>query len=130
MQKTLFTNRSMMKVLFFIAAFLSYATLHAQIKFSVTFPKSLENQALDGRLLLMLTTDSTSEPRYQIRDEVTTAQVFGIDVENWQPDKPATIDASVLGYPIRSLSGLKAGRYYVQALLHRYETFKLKDGRV
>ncbi|PIO48686.1 MAG: hypothetical protein CMR00_03205 [[Chlorobium] sp. 445] len=120
----------MMKVLFFIAAFLSYATLHAQIKFSVTFPKSLENQALDGRLLLMLTTDSTSEPRYQIRDEVTTAQVFGIDVENWQPDKPATIDASVLGYPIRSLSGLKAGRYYVQALLHRYETFKLKDGRV
>ncbi len=119
-----------MKVLLLVTALLSCATLHAQIKFSVTFPKSLETQALDGRLLVMLTTDSTSEPRYQIRDEVTTAQVFGIDVENWQPDKPAIIDASVLGYPIRSLSGLKAGRYYVQALLHRYETFKLKDGRV
>lgn len=78
----------------------------------------------------MIATDSTTEPRYQIRDEFTTAQVFGIDVENWQPDKPAFIDASVLGYPIRSLRDLKAGTYFVQALLHRYETFKLKDGRV
>ncbi|MFN3385623.1 MAG: alpha/beta hydrolase-fold protein [Candidatus Thermochlorobacter sp.] len=120
----------MIKVLLLVAALLSCTTLHAQIKFSVSFPKSLENQALDGRLLVMLTTDSTSEPRYQIRDEVTTAQVFGIDVENWQPDTPAIIDTSVLGYPIRSLYGLQAGRYYVQALLHRYETFKLKDGRV
>ena len=120
----------MLKVLLILTAWLSCAALQAQTRFAITFPKTLEDKSLDGRVLLMLTTDSTSEPRFQIRDEFTTAQVFGIDVENWQPGKPAIIDATVLGYPIRSLSGIKAGKYYVQALLHRYETFKLKDGRV
>ncbi len=76
----------------------------------------------------MLSTDSTTEPRNQVRDEVTTAQIFGIDVNEWKPDSPATIDANVFGYPIKSLKDIPAGTYYAQAVLHRYETFKRKDG--
>ena len=35
---------------------------------------------------------------------------------------------SVLGYPLASLSELPAGDYTVQALLHKYETFRLATG--
>ncbi|MDX2128190.1 MAG: hypothetical protein SFU91_04055 [Chloroherpetonaceae bacterium] len=108
----------------------SSVALQAQQRISVTFPKSLESAAQDGRLLVMISADSSSEPRFQIRDEVSTAQIFGIDVDAWQPRKPAIIDATVLGYPAKSISELKAGNYFVQALLHKYETFRLKDGRV
>jgi hypothetical protein len=38
------------------------------------------------------------------------------------------VDAAAFGYPIRSLAQLKPGEYYVQGLLHRYETFHRSDG--
>ena len=38
------------------------------------------------------------------------------------------VDAGAFGYPVRTLSDLKPGDYWVQALLHRYETFKRSDG--
>src|SRR5581483_10037290 len=34
------------------------------------------------------------------------------------------------GYPVRHLHELKPGEYYVQAVLHRYETFHRADGHV
>ena len=40
------------------------------------------------------------------------------------------IDASVLGFPAEGLADVKPGRYRVQALLHRYETFHRADGHV
>ena len=39
-----------------------------------------------------------------------------------------TFDAAVLGYPLESLSNLPPGDYTVQALLHKYETFRLSTG--
>ncbi len=39
----------------------------------------------DGRLLLLVSTDSTGEPRFQISDDPVTQQVFGMDVEGWRP---------------------------------------------
>src|SRR6185295_14102450 len=33
------------------------------------------------------------------------------------------------GYPFDSLSKVPAGDYYVQALINRYETFNLKNGK-
>jgi len=54
--------------------------------------------------------------------------VFGVDVEGLKPGQEAIVDASAFGYPLRSLSDLKPGDYWIQALLHRYETFKRADG--
>jgi hypothetical protein len=81
-------------------------------------------------MLLMLSVDSTAEPRFQINDGYNTQLIFGIDVESLPPGAEATIDASVFGYPIRSLASLPAGRYWVQGLLNRYETFYRADGHV
>jgi hypothetical protein len=100
----------------------------ANVRFDISFPASSSKEALDGRLLLLLSTNKDSEPRLQISEDLTTQQVFGVDVNGWKPDQTKSVDQSAFGYPVRSLSEVKPGEYWVQALLHRYETFKRADG--
>ncbi len=106
-------------------------TLHATTapQFSVTFPATRSAAPLDGRLLLLLSTDSTEEPRMQIDDTPQTQLIFGMTVNAWRPGTPMTVDASATGYPIHSLADVPPGDYYVQALLNRYETFHRADGK-
>ena len=99
-------------------------------RFAVSFPPQRSATALDGRLLLMIAADSTNEPRFLIEDGPGTQLVFGIDVEGWVPGTPVIVDEAAFGYPMRSLAQLPPGRYVVQALLNRYETFRRADGQV
>jgi hypothetical protein len=99
-----------------------------RLRFSVTFPNERSAQALDGRLLLMLSADTTGEPRFQVNSGLRTGLLFGVDVDGWRPGQPQTIDAAAFGFPIRSLSQIPRGTYRVQALLNRYETFRRSDG--
>jgi hypothetical protein len=99
-----------------------------RLRFAVTFPAERSSAPLDGRLLLMISADTAGEPRTQVSGSVTTAQVFGIDVDGWKPGETRYVDASAFGYPLRSLSQLKSGRYRVQAMINRYETFRRGDG--
>ncbi|HXV90806.1 MAG TPA: hypothetical protein VD707_05510 [Gemmatimonadales bacterium] len=99
-------------------------------RFAVTFPVQRSATPLDGRLLLMIAADSTGEPRFLIEDGPGTQLVFGIDVEGWAPGTPVIVDQAAFGYPMRSLAELPPGRYVVQALLNRYETFRRADGQV
>ena len=45
-----------------------------------------------------------------------------------KPGTQAIVDRSVFGYPLKSLEDIPDGDYYVQALLHKYETFNLANG--
>lgn len=100
----------------------------AQAKASITLGAARASVPLDGRLLFYLSADTSGSPRDQVSDNAATAQVFGIDVTGWRPGTPQTIDANAFGYPLASLRDLKPGRYRVQAMLNRYETFKRSDG--
>jgi hypothetical protein len=100
----------------------------AGARFSVSFPKELSSAPLDGRLLLIVSTDPSAEPRMQVNDSPNTQMVFGVDVDGLRPGQPALVDEHAFGYPVRSLADLKPGQYYVQAMLHRYETFHRADG--
>ncbi|MEN6312090.1 MAG: alpha/beta hydrolase-fold protein, partial [Acidobacteriota bacterium] len=102
----------------------------ADIRFAVSFPAERSKAPLDGRLLLLISTDGKSEPRFQISEGPATQLVFGIDVDGLAPGAEAVVDASAFGYPLESLAALPPGEYYVQALLHRYETFRRSDGHV
>jgi hypothetical protein len=108
------------------------ATVGAQsasrLRFAVTFPAERSSSPLDGRLLLMISADTGGDPRTQVSATVSTAQVFGVDVDGWKPGEVRYIDASAFGYPLRSLNQLKSGRYRVQAMINRYETFRRSDG--
>lgn len=96
--------------------------------FSVSFPASQSKTPLDGRVLLILAKNNKTEPRLQVGDAVETAQVFGVDVNELKPGQAAMVDASVFGYPKPSLRDIAPGDYYVQAVLHKYETFQVKNG--
>jgi hypothetical protein len=98
--------------------------------FSVTFPKEVSEQPLDGRLLLLLSTDPSDEPRNQISDSPRSQMVFGMNVDGLQPGRPVVMDSTAWGYPIRSLKDVPAGEYYVQAVLNKYETFHRSDGKM
>ena len=100
----------------------------SNLRFAVSFPSERSATPLDGRVLLLISKNNTREPRFQINEDLNTQQVFGIDVDGLKPDAEAIVDAGAFGYPVRSLAQLAPGEYWVQALLHRYETFKRSDG--
>ena len=83
----------------------------ARLRFAVSYPEALAKGPLDGRLLLLLSTDASAEPRFQISDTdvAKSQQVFGIDVLGWKPGEAKVFDASVLGYPAEALGDVKAG---------------------
>ncbi|HET7113651.1 MAG TPA: hypothetical protein VFI57_08410 [Pyrinomonadaceae bacterium] len=97
-------------------------------RFEISFPETASKDPLDGRLLLLISTNNTQEPRLQISEDLATQQVFGVNVDAWKPGQAMVVDQSAFGYPRRSLADVPAGEYWVQALLHRYETFHRSDG--
>jgi len=98
-------------------------------RFTVRFGAEVSREPLDGRLLLLISKDDSKEPRFLISDtSLNSQQVFGIDVDGMKPGEEKVFDAGVLGYPLENLSDVRAGTYTVQALLHRYETFRRADG--
>lgn len=97
--------------------------------FRIKISPVLKESVLDGRLLLLISSNNVKEPRFQISDAVNTQMVFGKDVENWRPEQSQLLGEEGFGYPIERLKDIPAGDYYVQALLHKYETFNLKSGQ-
>jgi hypothetical protein len=98
--------------------------------FEVAVAPAAAAAPLDGRVILLLSKDDTSEPRTQVSPGVDAIQVLGVDVEALAPGSPAVFDGAVFGYPVESLDRLPAGRYFAQAVLHVYETFRRADGHV
>jgi hypothetical protein len=106
-------------------------TSSPRLRFTVTYGADKSATPLDGRLLLMLSKDPSAEPRTQITESaLKSQQVFGVDVEGWKAGAPAAVEGDVLGFPAASLADVPPGTYQVQALLHRYETFRRADGHV
>ncbi len=102
---------------------------NAKNNFSISIPDSLSEGVADGRLVLMLSTNPDKEPRFEISDGPKTQQAFGQNVENWQKGDKIVFSNGAFGYPITSLTDVPPGEYYIQALLHKYETFNLSTGK-
>ena len=99
------------------------------IQVRVSFGPEVSKTPLDGRLLVMLSTDPKEEPRFQINDTPKTQQIFGIDVDGLAAGtRGRHRRRRALGYPLESLGQVPPGKYRVQALLHKYETFHRADG--
>ena len=101
---------------------------HVATRFAVSFAKARSSQPLDGRVLLLLSTDGSDEPRMQINDSPRSQMVFGLDVDGLNPDQAAILSDNAFGYPVRYVRDVPPGDYFVQAVLHRYETFHRSDG--
>ena len=99
-----------------------------KIKFEIEYSEKFQEDGFDGRLLLMISNNNRAEPRFQINDSHNTQMIFGVDVESWDANKKIVIDSEAIGYPIKSIKEIQEGEYYVQAFLHKYETFNLSTG--
>ena len=124
-------NRLFLILVLVVSVSTAANSAHASDKraaFSVSFTRAQSEQPIDGRLLLLLSTDPSGEPRMQINDSPQTQMIFGMDVDAMRPSQPVAIDDSAFGYPVRYLHDVPPGEYTVQVVLHRYETFHRADG--
>ncbi len=98
--------------------------------FAISFPAAKNAVPLDGRIILLLSTDGASEPRTQAdADEpLKSPYLFGLTVDGLKPGEDAVLDGSAFGWPAASLAGVKPGDYFVQAVLNRYAVFHRGDG--
>ena len=121
-------KRILIVLISFILFYCSEKKNYNKTKFEITYPEKFSENGYDGRLLLMISNNNNAEPRFQINDSHNTQIIFGIDVESWKSGETQIFDSNVYGYPIKSIENLKEGEYYVQAFLHKYETFNLSSG--
>jgi len=124
-------NKLYILVLILATTFFGYqnpATSDSQASVTVSFDPQMSDTPLDGRLLLMFSKNDEAEPRFQITGGLNTQLIFGMNVDALSGGQNVEFDADVFGFPLNSLSELEAGDYYVQALLHIYETFDLSTG--
>src|SRR5689334_22861297 len=99
-------------------------------RFAITLPTSAHATPITGRAFLIISRDSSPEPRFEIHPFDRGLPIFGRDVNALAPGKSVIIDATVPGYPLKSLADLPPGDYYAQALLNVYTEFRRADGHV
>ena len=96
------------------------------LRFEISFPASVHDEPLTGRMFLAFAREAEAEPRLQVGRY--GVPFFGVDFEDLKPGEAVVIDASTLGYPFESLADLPPGDYYVQAVLNKYTKFERADG--
>ena len=97
--------------------------------FRVTLPASVKDAPVDGRVLVILAAKPDPQPREQVKADYDSAQIFGVTVDGLKPGGSTTVGNGVLGFPTIDLKDVPAGRYTVQAVLHRYDTYHLGNGK-
>ena len=71
------------KILTFLYLFTIFACTKSKIPvIEVAYSDSFSSESFDGRLLVMITKDGSSEPRFQINDSKDTGILIGKNVEN------------------------------------------------
>jgi hypothetical protein len=93
--------------------FKASAMTQPKLKFNVRFPETASKEPLDGRLLLLISTNNEKEPRFQINEDLNTQQVFGIDVDGWKAKQIKVVDGNAFGYPRRTLTEIPTGEYWI-----------------
>ncbi len=101
---------------------------------AVTVPASAfpqGTQELTGHLIVVFsrTSEADSEPKDQVQEQYDSAQAFGVDVDGLKPGGTVVVTDRTAGYPLRSLSEVPAGSFFVQAVFNVYEPFHLASGK-
>ncbi|HTC38696.1 MAG TPA: hypothetical protein VK693_07075, partial [Steroidobacteraceae bacterium] len=100
-------------------------------EFAISYPASQNSGPIDGRIILLLSRDMTREPRTHVEpnEPLASPYLFGLNVDGLAPGAEAVLNDMAFGWPAAHLSAIPSGDYYVQAVLNRYETYHLADGR-
>ncbi|MCP5114721.1 MAG: hypothetical protein GY953_28160, partial [bacterium] len=99
-------------------------------RIEVTFSTEARAEPVDGRLIVIVSKRLNGQPRFQVSWNLSTQQIFGIDVDGWKPGEGFSLTGDAIGHPLPSLRDLEPGAYNVQAVLHVYETIHRAGGHV
>ncbi|MGD8746994.1 MAG: alpha/beta hydrolase-fold protein [Balneolaceae bacterium] len=97
-------------------------------KFSISFSKEVHETPITGRVILVLSKNKRPEPRFQAGSYFLSAPFWGKDVNQLKPGNTAVMDTAALGYPVKKITDLPEGDYYMQAVLNVYTKFNRSDG--
>jgi len=88
----------------------------------LSVPASQTTAALDGRMLLLVSTDQRTEPRFQVSDTDRTAQIFGVDVEGLKPGQDAIVHAGWSGdhEHVNAISRLTYNSRFIRLMAERW----------
>ena len=101
----------------------------ANVRFEISFPASVHDQPITGRVYVMITRDADREPRLQL-SQVDGIPFFGRDIDQLAPGQVTVIDQTDLGFPVNSLGDIPDGDYFVQAFVNIYTRYPRADGHV
>src|ERR1700674_520297 len=105
-------------------------------RFEIAIPISVHGAPITGRIFVVVARANATEPRLQAGSpqgalgagEGISAPFFGADIDGLRPGTAAVIDNTTLGYPMKRLSEIPAGDYYVQSMVNIYTQFRRADG--
>ncbi len=100
----------------------------SKAQFRVSFPETVHEGPVTGRVFVMISRTDDREPRLQIGRE--GSPFFGRDVVGLQPGQAGVIDETDIGSPLERLSELPAGEYFVQGMVNIYTEFQRADGHI
>src|SRR5262249_13016684 len=103
-----------------LLAVVSGHTATADARFEISYPASLDNGPITGRVFVTISKNNRVEPRLQAGSYNASVPFYGLDVQALKPGEIAVIDASPLGCPVESLSQLPAGEYSPHAPLNLF----------
>jgi len=87
-------------------------------QFEVSFAAAAHPGPITGRLVLILATRETPEPRLTVHP--LGPAIFGVDLDQLEAGESIIVDDSAGGYPMRSLAEVPEGDYFAQAVIHVY----------
>lgn len=112
-----------------VIAALAAAPVALADKFRVELPREGVEASYDGRVILILSPDGKTEPRFQVDQNYDAPQIFGVNVDGLKAGQHVAIGDDVLGFPAENMNAVPEGEYFVQAVLHKYDTFNLSNGK-
>ncbi|WP_291785642.1 hypothetical protein [Cecembia sp.] len=115
-------------IIFLASLFLISCQSNQTPKITISLAPEFQSELKDGRLLLIFHHNEKTEPRFAINDDATSAQVIGVDFEDYREGEDFLFDLNAFGYPIASWEDIPNGEYWVQAYVIKYETFDRADG--
>ena len=98
----------------------------ALTRFEIRVPTSVRSEPLTGRVYVIITRDSTRDPRLQVARVGTP--LFGHDVVGLAPGATAVVSGMDLGTPVFDMADIPKGDYWVQPFVNVYSEFKRADG--
>ena len=99
----------------------------AAAEFVVTLPAGTP---VDGRVVVIVSPKATPEPRLQVNlnAPLSSPYMFGANVDGAKGGSSVTVGGDADGWPVKP-TALPPGDYTVQAVLNRYEDFRLSNGK-